>query len=245
MASTDLRCPCTRLVTAASRPRLVVGGPRGKSPIRYPMRRPCSARSACRPDACGRPDARPRDARTLAKRAGGVGCRPSAAIGDPPGIGEVVEGDGGADPGLEQPITQADVVVESGDATTHRVLVRSGSTPARTGSRQSPTRRARRRRRSQRFQESQASPLGSVQQVPSACSQAHQSLFQLPPSIWCAAVAVDHSNPSGNCSVSTGRAFRRGREPKGSPEPCARLVSRGSDSDARRRGGRASPASLR
>src|SRR5207253_7777044 len=30
------------------------------------------------------------------------------------------------------------------------------------------------------------------------CSHAHQSLFQLPPSTWCAAVAVPHRKRSGN-----------------------------------------------
>ena len=35
------------------------------------------------------------------------------------------------------------------------------------------------------------------------CSQAHQSLFQLPPSIWCAAVAVPHRNPSGKARAMT------------------------------------------
>src|SRR4051812_47016963 len=43
-----------------------------------------------------------------------------------------------------------------------------------------------------------ASPLGSAQPLAGVCSPAHQSLFQLPPSTWCAAVAVPHRNPSGN-----------------------------------------------
>ena len=38
------------------------------------------------------------------------------------------------------------------------------------------------------------------------CSEAHQSLFQLPPSIWWAAVAVPHVKPSGK-----GRGMGRGR----------------------------------
>src|SRR5262245_54633288 len=50
----------------------------------------------------------------------------------------------------------------------------------------------------QRFHESQASPLGSAHPEPGVCSHAHQSLFQLPPSIWWAAVAVPHRKPSGN-----------------------------------------------
>ena len=37
----------------------------------------------------------------------------------------------------------------------------------------------------------------------SACSHAHQSLCQLPPSTWCAAVAVPHRNPSGNDAAAT------------------------------------------
>ena len=34
------------------------------------------------------------------------------------------------------------------------------------------------------------------------CSKAHQSLLVLPPSIWCAAVAVPHVNPAGNARPS-------------------------------------------
>src|SRR5919198_586478 len=45
---------------------------------------------------------------------------------------------------------------------------------------------------------SHASPEGSAHPDPGVCSQSHQSLFQLPPSTWCAAVAVPHRNPSGN-----------------------------------------------
>src|SRR4051812_40358157 len=49
-----------------------------------------------------------------------------------------------------------------------------------------------------------ASPLGSAQPLAGLCSQAHQSLFQLPPSTWWAAVAVPHTKPSGNAiSVMT------------------------------------------
>ena len=36
------------------------------------------------------------------------------------------------------------------------------------------------------------------------CSQAHQSLFQLPPSTWWAAVAVPHTNPSGKARSAAG-----------------------------------------
>ena len=43
-----------------------------------------------------------------------------------------------------------------------------------------------------------ASPDGSAHPDPGVCSHAHQSLFQLPPSIWCAAVAVPQRKPSGN-----------------------------------------------
>src|SRR2546423_5060391 len=45
---------------------------------------------------------------------------------------------------------------------------------------------------------SHASPEGSAQPDPGVCSHAHQSLFQLPPSTWCAAVAVPHRKRSGN-----------------------------------------------
>src|ERR687898_1250266 len=55
---------------------------------------------------------------------------------------------------------------------------------------------------SQRFHESQASPDGSAHGLAGSCSQAHQSLFQLPPSIWWAAVAVPHTKPPGNESMS-------------------------------------------
>src|SRR4051812_5871268 len=49
-----------------------------------------------------------------------------------------------------------------------------------------------------------ASPLGSAQPLAGVCSPAHQSLFQLPPSTWWAAVAVPHTKPSGNAiSVMT------------------------------------------
>src|SRR5947209_4912718 len=47
-----------------------------------------------------------------------------------------------------------------------------------------------------------------MQGVPSACSHAHQSLFQLPPSTWCAAVAVPHTNPSGKLTSAMGGTLR-------------------------------------
>src|SRR5262249_32697893 len=50
----------------------------------------------------------------------------------------------------------------------------------------------------QRWNESQASPLGSWQGEAGSFSHIHQSLFQLPPSTWCAAVAVPQTKPSGN-----------------------------------------------
>ena len=40
--------------------------------------------------------------------------------------------------------------------------------------------------------------LRSTQGEDGLCSHAHQSLFQVPPSTWWAAVAVPHVNPSGN-----------------------------------------------
>src|SRR5665213_2810913 len=48
-----------------------------------------------------------------------------------------------------------------------------------------------------RLNESQASPLTSTQFDVGSCSMTHQSLLTLPPSIWWAAVAVPHRNPSG------------------------------------------------
>ena len=41
------------------------------------------------------------------------------------------------------------------------------------------------------------------------CSKAHQSLLALPPSIWCAAVAVPHVNPAGNARPSPSPSHRR------------------------------------
>src|SRR5260370_12893905 len=55
---------------------------------------------------------------------------------------------------------------------------------------------------------SHASPEGSAQPDPGVCSHAHQSLFQLPPSTWCAAVAVPHRKPSGN-EIAMGRHPKR------------------------------------
>ena len=52
----------------------------------------------------------------------------------------------------------------------------------------------------QRFHESQASPEGSATMVSALCSKAHQSLFQLPPSIWWDAVAVPQRKPAGKVS---------------------------------------------
>src|SRR6478736_2105928 len=49
----------------------------------------------------------------------------------------------------------------------------------------------------QRCHESVASPLDSTVPVLGVCSHFHQSLLVLPPSIWCAAVAVPHSQPAG------------------------------------------------
>src|SRR5579884_3344019 len=55
-----------------------------------------------------------------------------------------------------------------------------------------------------RSHESQASPLGSAQGVPSACSHSHQSLLTLPPSIWWEEVATPQRNPSGKESPVAG-----------------------------------------
>ena len=53
----------------------------------------------------------------------------------------------------------------------------------------------------QRFQLSHPSPLDSLQPDPGVCSKRHQSLFQFPPSIWWAAVAVPQRKPSGKACV--------------------------------------------
>src|SRR5450631_2180070 len=45
-----------------------------------------------------------------------------------------------------------------------------------------------------------AVPLGSLHGVPGRSSQSHQSLLELSPSTWCAAVAVPHRKSSGNLS---------------------------------------------
>src|SRR5262249_22533690 len=63
----------------------------------------------------------------------------------------------------------------------------------------------------QRWKESQASPLGSWQGDVGSCSHVHQSLFQLPPSTWCAAVAVPQTKPSGNL-MGPSRGSRSGDE---------------------------------
>ena len=62
-------------------------------------------------------------------------------------------------------------------------------------------------------------PDGSLVPLPGVCSQAHQSLFQLPPSIWWAAVAVPHTNPSGKRSVTglVPSSVVTGRDPTGRP----------------------------
>ena len=52
-----------------------------------------------------------------------------------------------------------------------------------------------------RASESQASPLDSAQPDSGSCSNSHQSLFVLPPSIWWAEPATPHKNPSGNSST--------------------------------------------
>ena len=44
--------------------------------------------------------------------------------------------------------------------------------------------------------------------MPGVCSHAHQSLFQLPPSTWCAAVAVPQRKLSGN-EIAMGRHRKR------------------------------------
>src|SRR6266542_4190235 len=55
---------------------------------------------------------------------------------------------------------------------------------------------------------SHASPDGSAHPEPGVCSHSHQSLFQLSPSTWCAAVAVPQRKPSGN-EIAMGRDARR------------------------------------
>ena len=68
----------------------------------------------------------------------------------------------------------------------------------------------------QRWKESQASPLGSSVPDEGSCSHAHQSLFTLPPSIWCAAVATPQMNPSGNTSSPSSGAVAGVMAPQGS-----------------------------
>src|SRR5687768_16940286 len=53
-----------------------------------------------------------------------------------------------------------------------------------------------------------ASPLGSAHPLVGLCSHAHQSLFQLPPSTWWAAVAVPQRKPSGNAISAMGSDLR-------------------------------------
>src|SRR6476620_3940963 len=48
---------------------------------------------------------------------------------------------------------------------------------------------------------SHASPAGSTVPEPGVCSNAHQSLFQVPPSTWWAAVAVPQTKPFGNVKL--------------------------------------------
>ena len=138
---------------------------------------------------------------------GGRGVGPPALGGHPPRRGEVVEGDDRVEAGGEQRLALAPVVVDGGRSTTRPPRARCGSTRWRTGSRSSPRSTHRATSSGQRCHESQASPDGSTQPEPSVCSHAHQSLFQLPPSIWWAAVAVPHRNPSGKavqtCAAGT------------------------------------------
>ena len=59
-----------------------------------------------------------------------------------------------------------------------------------------------------RLNESQASPLTSTHPEVGSCSNSHQSLLTLPPSIWWAAVAVPQTKRSGK-SMGTDR-YRSG-----------------------------------
>ena len=95
------------------------------------------------------------------------------------------------------------VVVERRASTTPPRRARSGSTPPRTGRRPARGEATRSRSSGHSRHESQASPLDSRHGVPGACSKAHQSLLVLPPSIWWAAVAVPHRNPSGKSAFGT------------------------------------------
>ena len=57
-----------------------------------------------------------------------------------------------------------------------------------------------------RLRLSQQSPDTPTHGVLGACSHAHQSLFQLPPSIWWAAPATPHTKPSGNVMLMNAEA---------------------------------------
>ena len=129
---------------------------------------------------------------------------PAAHLRHPPRRREVVQRHGRVESVLEARRAHAPVVVELGlreltvlglDATPlHREPVRVEPEAREqlrglAGSACS----ARRRRRSARRSPS-----------PGLCSHSHQSLFQLPPSTWCAAVAVPQRKPSGKERVVIG-----------------------------------------
>ena len=154
---------------------------------------------------------------------GGGGVGPAALGRDPAGRREVVEGDHRVDAGVEEGLATAAGTGRPRRPTTRPPRARCGSTRSRSGSCRSRSTgdegdvvgpavpRCRRRRRTARRS-----------RTPSVCSQAHQSLFQLPPSIWWAAVAVPQVNPSGKrrgmamhprwrCRATIGMVVRRRR----------------------------------
>ena len=81
---------------------------------------------------------------------------------------------------------------------------RCGSTRSRSGRCRTPARRRSASRRDSGGSWSHASPLGSTH-ASRRCSHSHQSLFQLPPSTWCAAVAVPHRKPAGKAMLGSSR----------------------------------------
>ena len=100
------------------------------------------------------------------------------------------------------------VVLEGGQRRTRPRPARSGSTRARSGRRRGPRSATRSMSSGQRWNESQASPLGSTRARAGSCSQAHQSLLTLPPSIWWAAVAAPQRNRRGSRARSRAAPWR-------------------------------------
>ncbi len=155
--------------------------------------------------------------RRRARRSGRSGRRSSASAQPPrrrhpARRREVVERDDRVDARLEAAPRTSAGSGRARRARTRPPRARCGSTRSRTGSCRTRGRRRRAMSSGQRCQLSHASPLGSAHREPGVCSHAHQSLFQLPPSTWWAAVAVPQRKPSGKrTSRLPGMAGRRSR----------------------------------